>query len=109
ARTSFAQRTARAAIDSAILDPSRKSFVQVIRANGQVVGSQEYGAVSFDRSSRHTRSIVTANVQVAVAENQHLGRAAGGSSSKLNRTAVTSVQTAVGNQYGVVRIAGVVE
>src|SRR5262249_1555226 len=109
ARTSFAQRTARAAIDSAILDPSRKGLVQVIRANGQVVGSQEYSAVSFDRSSRHTRSIVTANVQVAVAENLHLGRAAGGSSSKLNRTAVTSAHTAVGNQHSVACVAGGLE
>ena len=50
-----------------------------------------------------------ANVQVAVAENLHLGRAAGGSSGKLNRTAVTSARTAIGDQHGVGCVAGVLE
>ena len=52
---------------------------------------------------------MTANVQVTVAENLYPGRAAGGSSSKLNRAAVTSVQAAVGDQCGVARVTGILE
>ena len=41
---------------------------------------------------------MTANVQIAVVENLYPGRAAGGSSSKHNQTAISSVQTAVSDR-----------
>ena len=103
----FCKRTARAAADSAILDQPGKGRAKVVRADGQVIRPEKDQTISFDRAGRHARSALLTYIKVAVAENLHARRAARRSGRKYNQTARTSAQTAVGDQRGVARVAGV--
>src|SRR5207248_3950584 len=69
ARPDFGERAAHAAADSAILDHPGKERVQAILTDSEVVGSEENKAVTFNRTNRHARSVVSADVQIAIVEN----------------------------------------
>src|SRR5438270_1294024 len=91
------------AVRSTILNHPRKGCVQVVAAHGEVFGSEEDDTASFDRADRHARSVVGTDIQSAVAENLHPRRATRRISIKLNKTAITPAQAAVGDQRGVAR------
>src|ERR1700730_11548545 len=99
-----------AAVRSTILNHPGKGRAQVVTANGEVVGSEDDSAASFDRASRHARSVVPADIQIAVAENLRARRAARRVLLKQNETAPTSARAAVGDQHAAIAGSrGVVE
>ena len=77
---------------------SGKGGAQSVAAQGEIVGAEENISAAFDRTDCHTGAEVSANVEIAVAENFHPRCAAGGKGKKGNSATLTTVRSAVGNQ-----------
>src|SRR6266480_5991046 len=79
---SLRQRATDAATGSAILDRTREIRVLIVTANRQLPTTKENMAVTFHRTDSHPGSGAAADVQAAVPENLHAGRAASRSIDK---------------------------
>src|SRR5438552_12008757 len=101
---SLRQRTADAAIGSAILDRAREVRVLIIGADRQLPTTKENTAVTFYRADSHPGSGVAADVQAAVSENLHAGCPAFGSIDKMKQTARASAATAIRYDGGLARV-----
>src|SRR3954453_17036692 len=83
----FCQRATAAAIGSAVLYQPGKVCAPMVAAHGQIEGSEEHKPTSLDRADGHTRSVVAADIQEAVAKNLHARMATSRIIAEENRAA----------------------